>query len=117
MTDFKFAPLGVSYICYSLPNATGKNNNKPGFDGNKTGVDELKRGENQPFFSDLDELYTAIRLMITNSIKGFTLSSNIFVLQDFNTLQVQHPDIIHRFAFRVPCYAFRFIHSIFCIEL
>ena len=117
MTDFKFVRLGLSYTSFSFPNATGKKNTGTGFDQNKAGEDELKRGENPSFFSDLDKLYTAIRLMITNSIKEFTLSSNIFVLQDFNTLQVQHPDIMNRFALRVPCYAFRFIHSIFCIEL
>ena len=117
MTDFRFVRLGLSYTSISLSNATGKKNIETGFVQKRTGEDELKRGENPSFFSDLDKLYTAIRLMITNSIKEFTLSSNIFVLQDFNTLQVQHPDIMNRFALRVPCYAFRFIHSIFCIEL
>ena len=99
MTDFKFVRLGLSYTSFSIPNATGKINNEPGFDQYKTGVDELKRVESRPFFSDLDELYTAIRLMITDPFKGFTLSSNIFVLQDFNTLQVQHPDCFNQFVF------------------
>ena len=103
MTDFRFVRLGLSYTSISLSNATGKKNTETDFGQNRTGEDELKRGENPSFFSDLDKLYTAIRLMITNSIKEFTLSSNSFVLQNCNTLLVQHPDIMNRFVFRVPC--------------
>jgi hypothetical protein len=105
MTNFKFARLGLSYTSFSYTNAPGKKNIKTGFDQNKAGVEELQRGENHPLSTDLEELFKTICLMIPNSIPGFTLTSNTFVLQECNTLQVQNQNIFNCSLFRVSCFA------------
>ena len=102
MTDFIFARLGLSDTSFSIPNAPGKKNNITGFNPINSGIVELQRDENHPLSTDLDELYSTIRLMIKIPNPGVALNSNTSILQNCNTLQVQHPNCFNRSVFCAP---------------